>query len=52
MDNKSNIEKVGVAWTRIFKNGKEGIKLSILGQIYVAFKNLKKNKETYHTKSN
>jgi len=46
MDNKSNIEKVGVAWTRIFKNGKEGIKLSILGQIYVAFKNLKKNKET------
>jgi hypothetical protein len=23
-NNKSNIEKVGVAWTRIFKNGKEG----------------------------
>jgi hypothetical protein len=45
-NNKANIEKVGVAWTRIFKNGKEGIKLSINKQIYIAHKNLKKNKET------
>jgi hypothetical protein len=40
---KGNIEKVGVAWTRVFKNGKEGLKLSINKQIYVAFKNLKKS---------
>ena len=41
-DKKVKIEKVGVAWTRIFKNGKEGFKISINKQIYIAFKNLKK----------
>lgn len=39
---KAQIEKVGVAWTRTFKNGKEGLKLSINKEILVAFKNLKK----------
>ncbi len=41
-DPKSKVEKVGVAWTRKFKNGKEGFKLSINKEIFVAFKNLKK----------
>jgi uncharacterized protein (DUF736 family) len=40
------IEKVGVAWNRKFKNGKEGIKISIDKQIYIAHKNTKKQKET------
>jgi uncharacterized protein (DUF736 family) len=43
---KSKIEKVGVAWKRTFKNGKEGLKLSINKEIFVAFKNLKKEKDT------
>ncbi len=42
---KSNVEKVGVAWIRTFKNGKEGLKISINKQIYVAYKNLKKSGE-------
>ena len=45
MAEKKQIEKVGVAWTRTFKNGKEGLKLSINKQIYVAYKNLKKQDE-------
>lgn len=43
---RAQIEKVGVAWTRKFKNGKEGLKLSINKQLYVAFKNSKKSKNT------
>jgi len=42
---KAKIEKVGVAWTRTFKNGKEGLKVSINREIYIAFKNLKKKGE-------
>jgi len=42
MEQKSNVEKAGVAWIRTFKNGKEGLKISINKQIYIAFKNLKK----------
>jgi len=46
MEQKAKIEKVGVAWTRTFKNGKEGLKLSINKELYIAFKNLKKEKDT------
>jgi hypothetical protein len=42
----TRIEKVGVAWNRKFKNNKEGIKLSINKQLYVAYKNNKKSKDT------
>lgn len=45
MEQKSNVEKAGVAWIRTFKNGKEGLKISINKQIYIAFKNLKKSGE-------
>jgi len=43
---KYTIEKVGVAWIKQFKNGKEGLKLSINKKIYTAYKNTKKQKET------
>ena len=36
-------EKVGVAWIKEFKSKKMGLKLSINGQLYVAFKNNKKS---------
>ena len=39
------IEKVGVAWNRSFKNKKEGIKISINKEIFIAYKNLKKKKD-------
>ena len=39
---KAKIEKVGVAWLRRFRNGKEGIKISLNKVIYIAFKNTKK----------
>lgn len=42
----AKIEKIGVAWDRKFKNGKEGIKISIDKEIYIAYKNTKKNKDT------
>lgn len=42
---KAKIEKVGVAWLRKFRNGKEGIKISLGGVIYIAFKNSKKKPE-------
>jgi len=42
----AQIEKIGVAWNRKFKNGKEGIKISINKKIYVAYKNTKKKKDT------
>ena len=42
MGEKKNVEKCGVAWKRIFKNGKEGIKISINREIYLAFVNTKK----------
>ena len=41
-DKKATIEKVGVIWNKTFKNGKEGFKLSINKEIFIAFKNLKK----------
>ena len=42
----ARIEKVGVAWNREFKNGKEGIKISINGKLYIAYKNTKSTKPT------
>lgn len=42
----ARIEKVGVAWNRVFKNNKKGIKLSIDKKLYVAFVNSKKKKDT------
>jgi uncharacterized protein (DUF736 family) len=41
----TKIEKVGVAWKRTFKNGKEGIKISINKELFIAYKNLKKVNE-------
>jgi len=41
-DKEVVIEKVGVIWNKTFKNGKEGFKLSINKEIFIAFKNLKK----------
>jgi len=43
---KKVVEKCGVAWTRQFKNGKEGLKLSINKEIFIAYKNTKKQKDT------
>ena len=40
---RDSVEKVGVGWNRKFKKG-EGIKLAIEGKIYVAYKNLAKEK--------
>lgn len=42
MDRRAKIEKVGVCWKRIFKNGKKGLKISLNKVIYVAFENSKK----------
>lgn len=42
----AQIEKIGVAWNRKFKNGKEGIKISINKEIFVAYLNTKKKKPT------
>ena len=42
----SHIEKAGVAWKRTFKNKKEGIKISINKEIYVAYVNTAKKKDT------
>ena len=39
---KKQTEKVGVIWNKQFKSKKDGLKLSINGQLYVAFKNTKK----------
>ena len=39
---KKQTEKVGVAWIKKFKSNKDGLKLSINGQLYVAFVNNKK----------
>ena len=41
----AKIQKVGVAWDRKFKNGKDGIKISINKELFVAYKNTKKAKE-------
>lgn len=43
---KPVIEKVGVAWKREFKNKKVGLKLSIRGELFVAYENTKKSKST------
>jgi len=45
MDKRARIEKCGVAWIRKFKNGKEGLKISLNKVIYIAFKNSKKEGE-------
>jgi len=42
-DKKATIEKVGVMWTRKFRNGKEGFKISINKEIFIAFLNLRKS---------
>ena len=42
----ARIEKVGVGWIRKFKNKKEGIKLSINKQLFIAYKNTKATKDT------
>jgi len=39
---KKQTEKVGVIWIKEFKSKKMGLKLSINGQLFVAFKNNKK----------
>ena len=38
----AKIEKVGVMWSREFKNKKQGFKISLEKKIYVAYKNTKK----------
>jgi hypothetical protein len=45
-EGKPEIEKVGVAWSREFRNKKKGLKLSIRGEIFVAYENTKKAKNT------
>ena len=42
----AEVKKVGVAWNRKFKNGKEGIKISINKEIYIAYPNKKVKKDT------
>lgn len=44
--NNNNKQKVGVAWARKFKKGDEGFKLSVNKEIYFAYKNHKKTKDT------
>ena len=44
-DNRPEVQKVGVAWLRKLKNGKEAIKISINKEIYIAHKNLRKSKD-------
>ena len=44
--NKPIIQKVGVAWRREFKNKKAGLKLSINGELFVAYENKQKKKDT------
>lgn len=43
---KKQTEKVGVIWIKDFKSKKTGLKLSINNQLYVAFKNNKKQQPT------
>jgi hypothetical protein len=42
----AEVQKVGVAWNRKFKNGKEGIKISINKEIYIAYPNKQVKKDT------
>jgi hypothetical protein len=42
----AKIVNQGVAWNRKFKNGKEGIKISLNKEIYVAYLNTQKKKST------
>lgn len=46
MGKNTKVEKVGVAWLREFKNGKEGIKASIRKEIFIFYKNTSKKKQT------
>jgi len=41
-DSSPQTEKVGVAWIKEAKNGKEAIKISIKKEIFIAYKNNKK----------
>jgi len=43
---RARVEKVGVAWNREFKGGKKGLKISIEKQLYVAYENKQKKKDT------
>jgi hypothetical protein len=45
-EERPQIEKVGVGWKREFKNKKAGLKLSIRGELFVAYENTKKVKPT------
>lgn len=42
----AKVEKIGVAWKKVFKNKKEGIKISLNKETYVAYINTKKEKKT------
>ena len=42
----AEVIKVGVAWNRKFKNGKEGIKASLNKEIYIFYQNSTKKKDT------
>ena len=42
---KPEVQKVGVAWLRKLRNGKEAIKISINKEIFIAHKNLRKSKD-------
>lgn len=44
-DNAPEVQKVGVAWLRKLKNGKEAIKISINHEIFIAHKNTKKSRD-------
>jgi len=39
---KKVTENVGVIWKKTFKSGKDGLKLSVNGELFVAFVNTKK----------
>jgi len=44
-EQRPEVQKVGVAWLRKLKNGKEAIKISINKEIFIAHKNLRKSKD-------
>jgi hypothetical protein len=44
-DNVPEVQKVGVAWIRKLKNGRDAIKISINKEIFIAHKNLRKSKD-------
>lgn len=46
MKERSKAQKIGVAWKKLFKNGLEGLKISINQEIYIAYPNKRKQKIT------